>query len=58
MTSQWELDCNRISMIQFSKKYEHWTRVMKNAAIQVIESEMSRQEQKEIDHNGTGYYND
>jgi hypothetical protein len=51
--SRYENDNELISMIQFRTDYDRKT---KNKMISVIERRMEIEEQKELDGNGTGYY--
>ena len=53
MTSQYELDSQRISWIQFNT---NWTQEERNKEIQLIEKRMEIEEQKELDGKGGGYY--
>ena len=55
MVSQWQLDSQRISEIQFHSDYDQKT---KNKLISRIEKKMERMEQLELDGKNTGYYND
>ena len=53
--SRWENDNELISIIQFRTDYDRKT---KNKMISVIERRMNKEEQKELDGKGTGYYDD
>lgn len=53
MVSQYELDSQEISRIQFQTTYSQET---KNRHISRIEKKMAIEEQKELDGKGTGYY--
>ena len=55
MTSQYELDSQEISRIQFHTPFSS---ELKNEMIAKIEAKMAIEEQKELDGNGTGYYTD
>ena len=55
MTSQYELDSQEISRIQFQTTYSQAT---KNRHISIVEKRMAIEEQKELDGKGTGYYED
>ena len=51
--SRYDIDCERISWIQFHSNYNQET---KNELMSNIEKKMSIEEQKELDGKGTGYY--
>ncbi len=53
MTSQYELDSQRISWIQF---HSGWSMKKKNQEMIKIEKKMEKQEQLELDGKGMGYY--
>lgn len=51
--SRYDEDSKRISDIQF---HSVWNKAEKIALITMIEKEMAKQEQLELDGKGTGYY--
>ena len=53
--SRWNDDMKRIANIQFRTDYDQ---ARKNRLIALIEEHMAKEEQKELDGKGTGYYND
>ena len=53
--SPYDLDCELISHIQFKNDYNQ---TKKNKLISLIEKRMAKEEQKELDGKGRGYYND
>ena len=55
MVSKWEQDNQEISRIQFHTPF---STELKNEMIAKIEKKMAIEEQKELDGNGTGYYED
>ena len=55
MVSKWEQDSQEISRIQFHTPF---SQELKNEMISKIEKRMAIEEQKELDGNGSGYYND
>jgi hypothetical protein len=55
LTSRYDLDCQEISRIQFHTDFDRKT---KNKMTSEIEKRMAIEEQKELDGQGDGYYND
>ena len=55
MTSRYELDCQEITRICFKSNYDQKT---KNKLCEIVEKRMGIEEQKELDGQGDGYYND
>ena len=53
--SRWDKDNEEISRIQFHTDY---SQTKKNKLMSKIEERMAKEEQKELDGKGTGYYND